>query len=123
MASMHDEVSTSIIKSDRIGRAHYSDQYKREVLTAFEQSSLSGPIFAKQCGIKYPTFASWIFKSRKTRTTADPAQHHQAFIVAELGEDLSASQALEVKLPGGALVRASSTHHVRLLAELLRSLA
>ena len=123
MASMHDEVSTSIIKSDRIGRAHYSSQYKQEVLTAFEQSSLSGPAFAKQCGIKYPTFASWISKSRKPKTTTDCAEHHQAFIVAELSEDLSTSQALEVKLPGGALVRATSSHHVRLLAELLKSLA
>lgn len=123
MASMHDEVSTSIIKSDRIGRNHYSDQYKQEILTAFEQSSLSGPVFAKQCGIKYPTFASWVSKSRKTKTTADPAQHHQAFIVAELGEALTASQALEVKLPGGATVFASNKDQVLLLAELLKALA
>ena len=123
MASMHDEVSTSIIKSDRIGRTHYSDQYKQEVLTAFEQSSLSGPAFANYCGIKYPTFASWVSKSRKTKTPADPTEHHQTFIMAELGEDLSTSQALEVTLPGGALARVSSSHHVRLLAELLKSLA
>ena len=123
MASMHDEVSTSIIKSDRIGRAHYSEQYKQEVLAAFEQSSLSGPAFAKHCGIKYPTFASWVSKSRKTKTLTSSTLDTQAFIVAELGEDLSTSQALEVRLPGGALVSATSSHHVRLLAELLRSLA
>ena len=123
MASMHDEVATSIIKSDRIGRAHYSDQYNREVLAAFGQSSLSGPVFAKQCGIKYPSFASWVSKSRKTKTTADPTEHHQAFIVAELGEDFTASQALEVKLPGGAAVFASNKDQVLLLAELLKALA
>ena len=43
---MYHEESTSIIKSDRLGRAHYPDQYKQEVLAAFAESSLSGPALA-----------------------------------------------------------------------------
>jgi hypothetical protein len=35
-----------------------SELHKQEVISAFESSSLSGPAFARQCGIKYPTFAS-----------------------------------------------------------------
>ena len=60
MASTSD--STSIIKSDRIGRTRYSAEYEAEVVAAFDGSGLSGPAFAKQCGIKYPTFAAWVAK-------------------------------------------------------------
>ena len=59
MTSMN-ELSTDepapIIKTDRIGRSHYRDDFKAEVLAAFEESSVSGQAFAEQCGVKYPTF-------------------------------------------------------------------
>jgi hypothetical protein len=38
MASTQEEVSTSIIKADRLGRIHYSNEYKTEVLEAFQVS-------------------------------------------------------------------------------------
>ncbi|MDB4566964.1 hypothetical protein N9Z78_03075 [Akkermansiaceae bacterium] len=47
MASTQEEVSTSIIKADRLGRTHYSIDYKSQVLETFERSSLSGPTFAE----------------------------------------------------------------------------
>ena len=52
-----DQSSGVIVKSDQTGRTRYTPQYKREVLAAFESSSLSAPVFARQCGIKYPTLA------------------------------------------------------------------
>ena len=51
-----------MIKSDCIGRTRYTAQYKAEVLAAYQRSGMSGPAFAKQCGIKYPTFAAWVAK-------------------------------------------------------------
>ncbi len=48
LGGVQDEVSTSIIKADRLGRAHYSADYKAQVLDAFETSSLSGAAFARQ---------------------------------------------------------------------------
>ena len=71
MTSMQEESTTSIVKSDRLGRTHYSADYKDQVLDAFATSSLSGPIFAKQCGIKYPTFASWVAKQKREATTGE----------------------------------------------------
>ena len=69
MASLPNEstsLSTSIIKADRSGRSRYSQDYREEVLAAFDKSSLSGMDFARQCDIKYPTFAG--FKPGATTT-------------------------------------------------------
>ena len=121
---MQPEVSTSIIKSDRIGRTRYRAQYKAEVLAAFESSGLSGPAFARECGVKYPTFASWVAKARKSRAVPDTSAPSTPFLIAEIGEDsTSSSSALEVTLPGGACLRAGNAQQVRLLAELLKTLA
>jgi hypothetical protein len=53
MSSIIDPSTVVIIKFDRSGRTRYTAEYKGEVLTAFQSSSLSAPDFAKQCGIKY----------------------------------------------------------------------
>jgi hypothetical protein len=65
MASIIDQPAGPIIKSDRTGRTRYTRQYKQEVLTAFQSSSLSAPAFARQCGIRYSTFAAWVAKRRQ----------------------------------------------------------
>ena len=110
MSSITDQATGPIIKSDRTGRTRYTTQYKRDVLAAFVSSSLSAPVFAKQCGIKYPTFAAWIAASKRPERISSSGQ--PAFLIA-----------LEVHLPGGAVARVSSSAQVRLLAELLRHLA
>ena len=46
MSSITNRATGPIIKSDRTGRTRYTAQYKREVLAAFESSSLSAPVFA-----------------------------------------------------------------------------
>ena len=55
-----DQADGVIVKSDQTGRTRYTPEYKREVLAAFDSSSLSAPVFARQCGIKYSTLAAWI---------------------------------------------------------------
>jgi len=124
---MHNEVSTSIIKADRIGRAHYSQQYKDEALAAFDQSSLSGPAFAQQCGVKYPTFASWISKRRRVeqppgRSELGEAKPSPAFLMAEVAQGMSVP-ALKIALPGNAVLHLTDTSQIPLVAELLRTLA
>lgn len=123
MASMQEEASTSIVKSDRAGRSRYTAQYKAEVVAAFETSGLSGPVFARQCGVKYPTFAAWVAKGRcpqRLRPSAPPAS---PFILAEIGGgNTGGSDVLEVRLPGGATVLASTPRQLALLAELLKTL-
>lgn len=123
MESNIDQAAGVIVKSDHTGRTRYTPEYKREVVAAFESSSLRAPIFARQCGIKYPTFAAWI-GARKCGDQTAPRGNTPAFLVAEVASSSSVGgSALEVQLPGGAVVRATDSEQVRLLAVLLRHLA
>jgi hypothetical protein len=120
MSSITESTLTHIVNSDRTGRTRYTRQYKQEVLAAFETSSLSAPVFAAQCGIKYPKFAASIAASKAQppkRTDGSPS-----FLVAQVS-DASDDSCLEVHLPGGAIARASNVQQVRLIAELIRNLA
>jgi hypothetical protein len=118
-----DHHTTSIIKSDRTGRTRYARQYKQEVLAAFEASSLSAPQFAAQCGIKYPTFASWLAAGKRDDRSVT-ATSRPTFLLAEVAASPEATSAvLEVCLPGGAVVRVPSRDQLPLLIELLRQLA
>lgn len=112
-----------IVKSDSTGRTRYTSQYQAEVLAAYQRSSLSAPVFAKQCGIKYPTFAAWI-AARKAADQTTSRTATPAFLVAEVATSAECQGgALEVHLPGGAIVRAADAEQIRLLAILLRQLA
>jgi transposase-like protein len=125
MHTTTDQTTGIIIKSDRIGRTRFTDEFKREVVAAFESSSLSGPAFARQCGIKYPTFAAWIAArnaARKRGGRKAAAAGPPTFLVAEVAPCPDAS-ALEVHLPGGAIARVSGAEQLRILAALLRQLA
>jgi transposase-like protein len=118
-----DHPTTSIIKSDRTGRTRYTRQYKQEVLAAYEASSLSAPQFAAQCGIKYPTFASWLAAGKRDDRSAT-ATSRPTFLLAEVAASPEPTSAvLEVRLPCGALVRVPSRDQLPLLVELLRQLA
>ena len=122
MASTSEPSATSIIKSDRLGRTHYSSQYKAEVVAAFEQSGMSGQAFAEQCGVKYPTFAAWVAKSRKRTGEAPSGNASQQFLVAEISRQTPDS-VLKIELPGGAIVHVSSGSQAGLLGEVLKALA
>ena len=119
MSSQSDPSTGIIVKSDRSGRTRYTAQYKQEVVTAFESSSLSAPDFAKQCGIKYSTLAAWISSGKRggRKPVSTPS-----FLIAEVAS-ASEGAALEVRLPGGAVARASDVEQIRLLVALIRQLA
>jgi len=120
MTAITDQAAGNIIKSDRTGRTRYTVEYKREVLDAFESSSLSAPAFARHCGIKYPTFAAWI--TGRKRAARPELGSKPAFLIAEVGAATQGA-GLEVRLPGGAVLRAGDSFQVKLLAELLTRLA
>ena len=121
MSSIIEQATGIIVKSDHSGRTRYTAQYKQEVIAAFESSSLSAPAFARQCGIKYPTFAAWI--AARKRSESEPVREARpTFLVAEVAAG-TGGPGLEVRLPGGAVVRAADDEQIRLLATLLRQLA
>lgn len=122
METSTDSSAGTIIKSDRTGRTRYTAEFKREVLDAFEASSLSAPAFARQCGIKYPTLAAWIAgRKREDHPSLVPAER-PAFLLAEVAAATDRS-GLEVRLPGGAVARVTDSGQIKLLVELLRHLS
>ena len=112
-----DPATGIIVKSDQTGRIRYTPEYKRKVLADFESSSLSATVFAKQCGIKYPTLAAWIGMQKRVIK-----QHREG--------TLRLSSLPRLPLPptdrrwkfnySGAVVRASDVEQTRLLPALAR---
>ena len=122
MASTEDELPTTIIKSDRTGRPRYTQEYKEEVLAAYDASGMSGPAFAAHCGLKYPTFASWVSKRRREKAQGGaPTKKEKQFILAEFGVT-DAPEGLQVELPCGASARLVDAGQAGLLAALIRAL-
>ena len=78
-----DPAADVIVKSDQTGRTRYPTQYKLEVLAAFESSSLSAPVFARQCEIKFPTLAAWL-RARKRGDQNASHGNTPAFLFAEV---------------------------------------
>ncbi len=122
MTSTNTEFPATIIKSDRTGRQRYAQQYKNEVLAAYESSGMSGPAFAEHCGLKYPTFASWVSKRRREKNQGSSPEDHQQFVVAEFGGSAE-TEGIVVELPGGTSVRLADASQVVVLAALIKALA
>lgn len=121
MASIQ-ETSTSIIKSDRVGRTRYSQAYKDEVVAAYRQSNMSAAAFAEHCGVKYPTFASWVARAGGAQRGAQSQQSNdQRFLLAEIGSESDVP--LKIELPGGVMVHVSSADQLGLLTNLLKALS
>lgn len=123
MASTKDELRTSIIKSDRSGRLRYTQEYRDEVLAAFEASGMSGAAFAEHCGLKYQTFAGWVARRKRENGQTRRTAGKQQFVLAEFDTTPSVSGELRVDLPGGASARLADAGQAELLAALIRSLA
>lgn len=103
------------------------------LLDEFEKSGLSGARFAALAGLKYPTFASWVLRRRKQRSTSvsgppgrDPAatvRWLEAVVEQAGGRTEAAGAGLAVHLPGGARLELAHSAHVPLAAALLAALA
>lgn len=109
---------------------------RREVLLAqFDQSSMSGPKFAKQAGIKYSTFSNWLQKRRRQGNKITPASTSspgswskvnwlEAVVNGSRQKEPPklATATLIVHVPGGMRLELSDGKHVKLAALLLREL-
>lgn len=122
MASMIHTPSTTIIKSDRAGRPRYTQKYRSEVLAAYEASGMSGPAFAKHCGLKYPTFAAWVAKQRREKSSPKTSSPKRQFVVAEF-EEGPHPDGLQIELPGGASARLAHVNQIDLVVSLIRALS
>ena len=115
-----------VIKLDKLGRTRYTQEYRDQVVDAFEQSGMTAAAFARQCGVKYQTFVTWIAKRRESagEPNGKPAstRSEPKFLLAEIRAE-EPVVSLQVTLPNGAVVHASCREQLPLLAELLRALS
>lgn len=111
----------TIMKADRRGRLRFSPEQRITLLKAYQASGLSGPRFAALHGVKYPTLANWIQKSKQTEA---PKPKMLSFIAAEVvpAPESVHSDSLEVLLPGGGRIKIVGSAQVALAAALLREL-
>jgi len=117
---IENEPSLIPIKTDKAGRRRLSPAHKEALLDAFESSSMSGAQFAKNYGLVYPTFASWVKKRRESRASTGIASSAPEFVELNLGEP--ATTQLVVELPQGALIKIANSSQVQLASALLKTL-
>ena len=127
MALMNDTSTTGIIKPDTRGRNRHAAEFKRQVLDAFGHRGPGGMQFAAQCGVKDPTFASWVKQRREEGASPDPGERKgpakQQFLLAGIRDVREEEAGLSVRLPGGVVARVNSRKQVSLLVELVKALA
>ena len=125
-----EEEETLILKTDVLGRVRMPADRREAILDAFEQSGMSGQAFAKQVGIKYTTFATWIQKRRREsgkypqRKLPQSPPSQITFVEAQIEKPFEAAlqTALEVQTAQGVKLMIRSQSEVTLAAELIRSL-
>jgi len=94
---------------------------------------MSAAEFARHCGVKYPTFASWVRKhdtEKAARGVTGGAENaEERFVVATIGGGGAAPAApgsgarLELELAPGMVARVTDRQSVALLADLARELS
>jgi transposase-like protein len=121
-----------ILMEDTRGRVRVPAERREALLDEFEHSGLSAAAFARLAGVKYPTFALWVQKRRKTRQAQTPqelpqsprkAAFLQAVIEERAGMNFGPAASLRIELPGGARLLVDSPLQLQYAAELLKLLA
>ncbi len=64
--------SGQILKTDSLARLQTPRLRKEQLLDEFERSGLSCPKFAGLSGVKYSTFAAWVARRKRSRSTEAP---------------------------------------------------
>ena len=117
---------TEILKTDVRGRVRMSVQRREAILDEFEKSAMAGVPFAKMLGIKYQTFAGWLWKRRKARgqprsLTGGERVRPLSFMEAVVAAPSERAMLL-IELPGGVKVRLDGPEQLELMCQLLTRL-
>jgi transposase len=130
MTSTSNEEQALILKTDALGRVRMPKDRREAILDAFERSGMSGQAFATRIGVKYPTFATWVQKRRRSRgdyKSREGKRKRAAEVtlfeaVVDPEATTAAEGALEVETAQGLKLRIGSSADVALAAELLQAL-
>ena len=127
MTALTSTETTSIIRTDGIGRQRTPAARREQLLDEFERSGLSGAKFAALTGIKYSTFAAWAHRRRKRQESglsaackpADPVRWLEALV-----EPVQSAMVPGVilRLPGGVNLELTQANQASLIASLIRAL-
>ncbi len=109
-------IATELIetKRDERGRRMTRAAERETLVQAYEASGLTQKAFAKQEGVKYTTFVSWVQECRRRRTGPKIG-----FTELTLPRAVSATP-LEVQLADGTIIRSSKVEDVARLLQLVR---
>lgn len=113
MKTVTAELEDESGKADAKGRRLVNAERKAELLAKYEASGLTQKVFAKQEGVKYCTFLSWLGKKRRRSVPARPS-----FLEVGMPEP-KMTEGLELVLTNGVVVRGLSMEQ---LMELLGKL-
>jgi len=100
------------VKRDEQGRRIMPAAEREALVRAYGESGLTQKAFAKQAGVKYATFVSWVQAAKR------PSAAPQARF-AELAVPRPAAP-LEVQLADGTVIRGGDAGEVARLVQLLR---
>ena len=101
------------MKRDERGRRITRAAEREKVVRAYEASGQTQKAFAKQEGVKYTTFVSWVQEQR--RRSQRPKMGF-----AELTLPRATAAPLEVQLVDGTIIRGSNVEEVARLMQLVR---
>lgn len=121
MAAITTELVDTGEKRDLRGRRMTPARRRAEMVEAYHASGLNMAQFARREGVKYGTFAGWVFKAQKAVATRGPIKF--AEVQLPLGRPPAASlgDTLEVRLPDGTVLRGGRVADVVALVRALRS--
>jgi len=118
-----------VLRVTLTGRVRMPKDRREAILDAFERSGMSGQAFAAHIGVKYPTFATWVQKRRRSRGDYKSKQGKRKragevtlFEAAVDSEATTTGGALKVETAHGLKLRIGSRAEVALAAELLQAL-
>jgi len=123
--------TTTILKTDVLGRVKISKDHREALLDAFEQGGASGKAFARDHGVNYQTFASWIQKRRRERglypsmkrTSPEPLKLTLAEVeVPSTTPSPATGSPIEIALPSGLVIRAGEEVSLSSVVELVKAL-
>jgi transposase-like protein len=118
MGAIIAEVVDTGEKRDGRGRRITPRARRAELVRAYRASGLTQAAFARQEGVKYPTFAHWVQQSERAGGRRPPVQFTELRLPA--APRPSAAVELEVRLPDGTLVRGTKAAELAALVRALR---
>lgn len=116
--------SLTLLKRDERGRVRSTPQMRQAAVAEYQRSGLSAAAFAKMAGIAANTFWNWLhaqgLTQKRPRALASVSEPPRFIQVTP--RSVMSAIALQVRLPGGAVMEVSDAAQATLAARLIEAL-